>query len=179
MCTYRGDVHDMPVTLATHRRQYSGNAMQHTAYVDIDHPIPFIDLQSRERGQRHDARVVDDDIEAPKSRNGMVSEGLYLRTLGYIHLFGLCHPACALNVSHDMVQFFHTARAQQYGGAVGGQKPCGGFADTTAGASNQNHFIESLVHRETFCVQSPLCMEARTVCRFFCEEKCPNNDQIG
>jgi hypothetical protein len=50
--------------------------MQHAANVDVDHPVPFVDLERRERRQRHHASVVDEDVDAAELGLGEVNEDL-------------------------------------------------------------------------------------------------------
>src|SRR5690606_3790848 len=58
----RGDVDDLPRSLRLHVGQGGGDTVEHALDVDIDHPVPIRDLQAVERGMRHQAGIVDDDV---------------------------------------------------------------------------------------------------------------------
>ncbi len=60
----RGDVDDMPGFLPLHVRQRRGDAVEHALDVDVDHPVPVLDPQRVEPRLRHQAGVVDDDVDA-------------------------------------------------------------------------------------------------------------------
>src|SRR5690606_40971378 len=67
--------------LALHARQHGGHAMQHAADVDVDHAVPFVDLQRGHGRQRHDPGVVDDDVDAAVELQREIGEGLHVGAL--------------------------------------------------------------------------------------------------
>jgi hypothetical protein len=46
-----------------HARQDRGDAVEHAPDVHIDHPIPLVDLEFVQGRERHETRVVEDDVD--------------------------------------------------------------------------------------------------------------------
>lgn len=53
-------------------RQCGGDAVEHTFDVDVDHSIPFVDLETFQGGKRHQAGIVQYDIDVTELPNRCV-----------------------------------------------------------------------------------------------------------
>ena len=58
-----------------HFRQHRGDAVEHALDVDVDHPVPLVDLQRGHERERHDAGIVDDHVDAAEGFARRVGEG--------------------------------------------------------------------------------------------------------
>ena len=61
-----------------HVRQRRGDAVEHALDVDVDHPVPLVDLQPLEQRLRHEARVVDHHVDPSVVLNRRVHQPLHL-----------------------------------------------------------------------------------------------------
>ncbi len=75
---HRRDVDDVAALLLLHVGQRRGNAVEHALEVDVDHPVPILDLAALERRVRHQAGIVDDDVDAAVQPNGVIDQALDL-----------------------------------------------------------------------------------------------------
>jgi hypothetical protein len=55
----------MPGFLLLHIRQRRGDAVQYALDVDVDCPVPFLDLEAVEWRLRHQPDIVDHDVDTP------------------------------------------------------------------------------------------------------------------
>jgi len=55
-----------------------GDAVQYTLDVDVDCPVPFLDLEALEWRLRHQPGVVDHDVDPPVSLHGGIDQSLHL-----------------------------------------------------------------------------------------------------
>jgi hypothetical protein len=72
--------------LRHHVWQGGGDAIQHALEIDVDHPVPVLDLAAVQRRVRHQAGVVENRIDAAMHRDRPVNQQLDLLTLGDIGL---------------------------------------------------------------------------------------------
>jgi hypothetical protein len=72
--------------LSLHDGQRCRDAIEDALDVDVDHTVPFVDLQALEQRLRHQARIVDHDIEAAMRLHGMVDQALYLIVFADVRL---------------------------------------------------------------------------------------------
>ena len=52
------------------------DAVQHAADVDVDHPVPLVDLERRRAATAASAGIVDDDVDAAELGLGVADESL-------------------------------------------------------------------------------------------------------
>ncbi len=114
-------VDDVPASLRLHDGKRRTDAMQHTADVHIDHPIPFIDLVLGQRRQRHDARVVDHDVHAAVGVGGGGDEPPDVGGVGDIKPAKRRGAAGGLNPRDQRLQPFDAAGTEEESVTVVGQ----------------------------------------------------------
>ena len=95
----RRDVDDVPGLLLLHVRQRRGDAVEHALDVDVDHPVPVVDLEALERRLRHQPGVVDHHVDAPVRLHGRVDQPLHLVAVGDVRRDGERLAAAAVNSS--------------------------------------------------------------------------------
>mgnify|MGYP003678329037 CR=1 FL=1 len=61
---YRGNIDEVPAVLLLEDRQCRRDAVEHALDVDINHAVPLINLGCGQRSYGHQARIVDQDIDA-------------------------------------------------------------------------------------------------------------------
>ena len=127
----------MAVTLRLHPRQYGGDPVQHAADVDVDHPVPFVDLERRERRQRHHASVVDQDVDAAELELGEVHEGVNIIEVDNIERSIADEAAGALDLVRKAFQPVRPSSAKHDACAMLGEHSGGPFADTARSAGDE------------------------------------------
>ncbi len=80
----RGYIDHVPEALAVHDGKGCGNSVEHALHVDIDHLIPFVDFERGEWRERHDASVVDEDVEFAEGALGKLEKGIDILPVRYI-----------------------------------------------------------------------------------------------
>src|SRR5690606_31393145 len=142
----RGDVDELAAALALHQRQPGGDAVQHAADVHVDHPVPFVQLEGVQAGQRHHAGIVDDHVDPAELLAGVVDEGLGALAAGDVQPAEQCRTARLVDLSGECLQTFHPSRTQYDLGALVRQQTRGGFADATAGTGYEDDFAADVRH---------------------------------
>jgi hypothetical protein len=59
--------------------QRRGDTVQHTLDVDVDHPVPLVNLQKFEQGLRHQSGIVDHHVDAAERPHRGIDQSLDLR----------------------------------------------------------------------------------------------------
>jgi hypothetical protein len=57
---------DVARLLGLHVREHRCDSVEHTSQVDVDHAIPFVNLQPLDGRKRHHAGVIDEHVDAPE-----------------------------------------------------------------------------------------------------------------
>jgi hypothetical protein len=135
-----GNVDDLAVALLFHQRQHGGDAVEDAADVDVDHLVPFVDFQRFERRERHQAGVVDDDIDMAVLFDGDGDEGLHVFEAGDIERGELDGAAFAAQLGGDVFEAVGAACADDDVVAAAGEQAGGGFADAAAGTGDEDDF---------------------------------------
>ncbi len=79
-----GQIDDVPTALGPHYGKGGADAVEHTADVHVDHPVPFVDLVLGQGGQWHDTGVVDHDVHPAVGVCGVGDEALDVSGVGDI-----------------------------------------------------------------------------------------------
>ena len=108
-----------------------GNAVEDTADIDVDHPVPLVDLKRCHRRQRHNARIVHEDIHAAEPGFAEIHECLHVLAARYIMRAETSLPVLRLNGCHELFEPLAAARPDHNLCAAFGKQPCCGFADAT------------------------------------------------
>src|SRR5690242_7918600 len=103
--------------------------MKHATDVDIDHAVPFIDLQFLKFRQRHYASIVDDNIDAPVRFQREARERLNVFEARNIERPKLGFTTRIPNLPREFLETIRAARTEHNTRALAGQHPSGGFSD--------------------------------------------------
>src|ERR1700759_362560 len=74
MAGHGRDIDDVATFLLLHIWQRRGNAIKHSLNVNVDHLVPFLDLETLEWRLRHQPGVVDHDVDTPVRLHGCVDQ---------------------------------------------------------------------------------------------------------
>lgn len=145
-----GDVDDVSGFAALHVGEHSGDAVEDTADVDVDHLVPFVDLKFVQGGEGHDAGVVDEDVDAAEFFEGEVGEGLGVFEVGDVQRAVFDEAAGGANFFGELFESVGATRSEKNLMALGGEMAGGGFADAAGGTGDKDDF--GGVHRSWFLV---------------------------
>jgi hypothetical protein len=135
----RGHVDEVPGFLLLHVRQRRSDAVQHALDVDVDHPVPFVDLEAFERRLRHQAGVVDHDVDAAVGLDRCIHQVLDLVALDHIGPDGECLTAAPVQLVCQCPDTVVTTRTERYGCASCGKKAGGRFPQSAACACDDDN----------------------------------------
>ncbi len=150
----------MPGFLLLHVRQRRGDAVEHALDVDVDHPVPFVDLEPFERRVRHQAGVVEHHVDAAVGLHGRVDQVLDLIAVGDVGGDGQGLAAAA--VSSSASAWMRSARRAPSTTVAPsrGEVARRGFAQPAAGAGDDDDFAFDVVAHIPAIV--PCCWWARS-----------------
>src|SRR6266568_5264677 len=119
-------------------RQCGRDAMKHAPDVDIDHAVPFIDLQLVKQRKRHQARIADENIELTEPVLRPLDERGNVVAPGDVKLqrFGLA--ARLLELCGDRLQPVIPSRAQHHLGALRSEVTRSSFTDSAARSGDRD-----------------------------------------
>ncbi len=86
--------------------------------VHVDHPVPFIDSQTLERRLRHQAGIVDHDVDTPVCLHRAVDELLHLLAVDDVGRDGERLSATAGEFVRQRLDAIGTPRTQHYRGTL-------------------------------------------------------------
>ncbi len=114
--------------------------MQHAAHVHIQHLIPLVHFQRGQRRERHHARVINEGVDLAI----FIQPGLHKRfhavEFRYVQRRVIYLRAVKAQFLAQRRETVGAARANQQTVALGGQQARRRFADTAAGAGEQDNF---------------------------------------
>jgi hypothetical protein len=131
----------MTVPLRLHLRQHRSNPMQHASNVDVDHPVPLVNPEGREWGERHDAGVVDDHVDLAEFRFGEIGKGPDIVKVRDIESAQAHAAAAPLNPARDALQPVGPTRAEHDARATRREHAGCCLADAARRSSDQNNFV--------------------------------------
>ena len=130
--------------------KYCGHSIQEALDVDIDHSIPFFDLERRHRRDGHDPGIVNDRASIrPCLSTAPLTQCLFFR-----HLRALSHPSWKPRALPPLPVMYLTGgidpifapRSEHDFRAIPCQKAGCGFANTAAGPGNYYNFVSDIWH---------------------------------
>jgi hypothetical protein len=127
------------------------------ANIDVDHRVPVLHLQRRERRQRHDASIVDQHVDAAEARNRVIDERLHVRAAGDVERTTFGGAARGNDFGGECFEPVGAACAEEQFRAGGGKFARRRSADTAARAGDQDDFIGSGGHDRLHQSRSALC----------------------
>src|SRR4029453_15010660 len=95
-----------------HDGQHRGDTVQQAFDIDVDHSIPFFDLEGRHGGDRHDSGIVNDDVDPVVLPKRALHQRLDLVTLGHVGLEAGGVAACLANVPDQGIDPIHAPRPE-------------------------------------------------------------------
>jgi hypothetical protein len=125
--------------LPLHVRHRRGNPVQHTFDVDVDSAVPVVDLPTLERRMRHDAGVVEDDVDASVLLHRGVDQRLDLRGVGDVGHKSGRRAFRAGDLIDQRVKPLGAPRSEYDGRPALGEMSRRGVAQAAAGAGNDDN----------------------------------------
>lgn len=113
--------------------------VEETLDVEVDHPLPFLDVGIEGRAEQHQAGVVDDGVEAAELGDRALDQGLGGGAVGDV---GLDRERLAAGVVDFLDQFLQSVVATGGDGdgrAVGGEPLRGRLADAAGSAGYEGY----------------------------------------
>jgi hypothetical protein len=133
-------IDDVTAPLFLHDRQRRGDSVEDALHVDVDHAVPVVDLQPLERRERHQPRVVHEDVDPPERFSRASHQSLHVRAPDHIRDHHVRLAARLADVSGEALETVLASRAEGDRSALNGQELRGGFADATARARDDDDF---------------------------------------
>ena len=125
-----------------HERDLVFHAEEDAAEVDIDDPVPLLQVVVRNRGRIPwlNARVIEGEIQAPEGVDGLVQSCL--------HVLGSCHvapdgkgsPALLLNQAGRFLISLFGNVGQSHARSFASKRQRGSAADAASGSGYECHF---------------------------------------
>ena len=137
---HRRGIEDHAAALGHHAVGHGLGAVEHAPQIDIDHPVKLFQAHFLQPGILGDARVIDQHIDAPELRQGVLHHGVDHFTLGHID-----HPACnghaqGFALGHSRIDTRLTHVANHDGGPFLGKFEGGGQANALGGTGDDADF---------------------------------------
>ena len=142
---HRGNIDDMPGFLLLHIRQRRGDAVQHALDVDVDHPVPLVDLEPLERRLRHQPGIVDDHVDPPKAATAASTNCLTWSRWVTSVVTAIALPPPPWQLSCQCLEAIHPPRPEHDARALRREKPCRRRAQTRAGPGDDDHLARDVV----------------------------------
>ena len=125
-----------------HLGQNGREAIKHALDVDVDHAVPFIDLERRHQRQRHDAGIVYDDVDITESLAACLCEGLDALPVGDVKRMDDDVGARAAQFFGQRLKAIQPARAEHQFCAGGGQLSRNAFTYPARCTRDENNFVQ-------------------------------------
>ena len=130
-----------PNVLRAKHRQRCGNAVEHAFDVDVDHLLPVLDTQVVERGNGHDASVVDEHVEFPVPLARQLDESRHIVTPFDVRgCVGRVAAGCDDTGGQSRKAIWSTRAEDDFGAPFGEQQRCG-LADAAARARDGDDLV--------------------------------------
>ena len=132
----------MSEALPVHHRQDGADAVEHALDVDVDHPVPFVELERGHGRKRHDAGIVDHDVDPPPLGVGGLGEGMNLLPAGDVETPGDRFAPGRVDFAGERFEPIEAPGAQHDFCAGTAELARDALADAAAGAGDQNDLVE-------------------------------------
>lgn len=137
----RGNVDDVSGLPRLHMRQRRGDAVEHALDVDVDHAVPLVHLETFERGKRHQARIVQHDVDAAEFAHRGVHQVANLLPVRDICLDRPGLVALCGEFVGQCIDAVTPPSTEHHGGTSLGEMACRSFSQSTARAGDDDDFI--------------------------------------
>src|SRR6266576_5473914 len=108
----RSSVNEMSKTLLAEDRQRGGDAVEHTFDVDVDHLLPILNAQVVERGNWHNAGIVEENVKFAVLLTCQLNEVGYLPTPFYVCACIGCLSTRSRDTASEGLKAIQSARAE-------------------------------------------------------------------
>ena len=103
--------------------------------------MPLVDLEFMQGRERHDAGVVDEDVDRAEFLRGERGERLHIVQAGDVEGAALGSAAGFANLRDDFLEAVGPAGSKEDFRAPASEQACGGLADAAAGAGDEDDFV--------------------------------------
>jgi len=130
-------------------REGGRDAMQYAPDIDVDHSIPFVDLQLVQQRKGHEARIADKYIEPTEPVLCSIDECSEIRALGDVdrHRFRL--PATATDLGGEPFEHIEATCSKHHRSSAFRKMLCRRFTNSAACAGDCNHLAIEPRHPST------------------------------
>jgi len=105
------EIDDVSAPLRDHDVVYRDDAVEHALDVDVDDAVPLVDLERVHRRHRHDARVVEDHVDAAELVLCEGGEGVHVGAVRDVELAELGDAAFRADLRRDLLEAVRAALA--------------------------------------------------------------------
>ena len=140
-----GDVHEVPAALSAHHGQSSGDTVQDSPHIDVDHAVPLVGLQRFQRRERHHSGVVDHHVHAAVALAGCGHEGADIVGVRDVQPLERRSAARGGDVPGERIEAIGAPCSEEQTVAVCGESAGGRLADPAA-RSGDRHDLGCVRH---------------------------------
>jgi hypothetical protein len=116
--------------------------------IDVDHLVPFVDLQKFKRRLRHQSGIVDHHVNAAEGPHSGIDQSLHLRGVGDVRGHGERFAAGTRQRLRESLEAILPSRAEHEDRALGREKPCRGFTQSVARAGDYDDLAFNVVSHD-------------------------------
>ncbi len=143
----RAHIDKLASAMGTHEGLGRGHAVEHALDVDVYHPVPFFETVHLNRGERHDAGVVDPNIQLAIAILSSIDCARHVLVGCHVSLNGDGLVPSGLDLFDKLVQPRLTAGNGDNFRSVLSQQTGGCFANPDAGSGDDDYFsFDTLTH---------------------------------
>src|ERR1700680_2727925 len=135
------DVNDVTALLLLHMRQGSGNSIEKPFDIDVNLPVPLIDLKSLHRCDGHDTGVIDEHIDAAETFDGSLDQRFHFHALRHICGKSDGLAAGSRDLLNHCVDPVRTPRSQYNVCSLICEELRGAFSNAAAGSGDDYNFV--------------------------------------
>lgn len=153
----------MPGFLPAEDRQCGGDTVQDAAQIDVDHVVPCVDVQVLQWGDRPDAGVVDQHVEAPESGDRRVDQADEVRTPPYVGRHADGAAAALPDLGGELLDAIAAPGAEDDRRTAPRQGERGGSACPAARTGDGDDLVAGSAWSESMAVAVSVVMRAAVV----------------
>jgi hypothetical protein len=140
-------------------RQSGAGGGEHALDVDVDHPLPVLGVRADDGPQEHQPGVVDQGVQPPEPRDGLLHGALRLRAVGDVGGHHQRAPARLVDLGGEGLQTVLATGHEHDGGAVRGEPRSGGSANPAASPRDDgNGSSKCRLHDDSFSLSLSLSL---------------------
>jgi hypothetical protein len=140
----------MAAALLSEHWKCGGDTMEYAPDVDVDHSIPFIDLQFIEGRQWHQTGVADQYIESTEAILSRLDKRFQVSPLRDVDRMKFCLVPVPANVGNDSLEPSGTTRAENDLGPRRGKQSSSRFTDSAGCSRDRDDLSVYIRHLSPF-----------------------------